>query len=131
MKNLIIILVILLSLQATAQTVITLDNSAYFSPDENTKELVTEGYVSDFSVIRFNKEYTWFTHTTEDITSLYTITNMLTADTTDNIGMDIVSDTGNKYYAYVNFKDNVIVFYFDKNDDCGVFTIKSIYNEQT
>ena len=129
MKNLILILVILLGLQVNAQTVITLESSAFFTPNENGDELVTEGYTAEFSIIRFNKDYTWFTHTTEDLVSLYTITNMLTADTTNNIGMNIVSDVGNKYYTYINFKDNNIVFYFNDSEDCVVFNIKSIYNE--
>ena len=128
MKNLIIILVILLSLQVNAQTTFTLDSVAYIKVDENN-ETVTRGFIKEYSIIKFDDDATSFKHITESKESKYYIYEMSPTEREKEIEMIVVSDAGNKYRVLINRTDDVIVFYFEDSTDFIVFSINNVYEE--
>ena len=100
--------------------------------NEKTREYDLIGEKEEITFFEFNKQFTFFKHTTPTITSAYTIKSSKEDKVNERWEFDIMSDVGNSYYMILDLKNNNIRFIYTKNGSTYLlqFSIKKLWFEE-
>ncbi len=123
----------LVTLECFAQMHIStnLRQDAIFNEKTREYELIGEDK-EELTFFEFNKQFTFFKHTTPTITSAYTIKSSKEDKENERWEFDIMSDVGNSYYMILDLKNNNIRFIYTKNGSTYLVqhTIKKLWFDE-
>jgi len=133
MKQIFTILILsFVTFECIAQIYISTNLIQFAIFNEKTREYDLIGEKEEITFFEFNKQFTFFKHTTPTITSAYTIKSSKEDKVNERWEFDIMSDVGNSYYMILDLKNNNIRFIYTKNGSIYLlqYSIKKLWFDE-
>lgn len=115
-----------------SQIYVSCTHRDYYVYNEATDDFdFLKGY-DENSLFKINKDFTMFDHTTPTISSSYYVSDSEYDEDMNILTMNVVSDVGNKYRYYFDFRNELVKILVDKDGEVYLwaFTIKKYWFEE-
>lgn len=131
-KTILLFTLVVMGVYAQAQSYFSCTHRENYQYNVESNEYIYLSGFDEKSLFKMNEDMTMFEHTAPDISSTYYVSNSEFDESNNALIMDVVSDEGNEYRYFFDYKNKKIKVVFTRDDGkyLLIYTIKKYWKEK-